>query len=91
MAGSSKDLNQEIYDSSVVSHYRMSTSRINNVKVNDSFDRIVFNAVSAIADIIPTKAEDALSIGKLARFCPILYKWTGLSECSDFEKSSNFL
>ena len=66
MAGSSEDLNQEIYDSAVVARYCRSASRIKNFKLNDSFEQFVFNAVSAIAHIIPTKAKDALSIDELA-------------------------
>ena len=66
MAGSSEELNQEIYDSAVVTRYRRFTSRIANFKLKDSFDYFVHNALSAIADTIPTKAKDALSLDELA-------------------------
>ena len=65
MAGSSEELIQEIYDSAFVARYRRSSSRIKNFKVNDRFDQFVFNIISAIAEIIPTKAKDALSIDDL--------------------------
>ena len=66
MAGFSEDLNQEIYDSAFVAHYRRFTSRIVNFKLKDLFDHFVHNALSAIADIILTKAKDALSLDELA-------------------------
>ena len=67
MAVQYEDLNQEIYESAVVSRYSRSTSRIQNFKVKDSFHQFVFNAVSEIADIIPTKSKDALSIDELVK------------------------
>ena len=67
MASSSEDLNQEIYDSAVEARYHRFTSRIKSFRVNDSLDQFVFNAVSAIADIIPTMAKDALPIDQLAK------------------------
>ena len=65
MADSSEDLNQEIHDSAVVACYRRSTSGIKIFIVNDSFDQFLFNALSAIAEIIRKKAKDALSIDYL--------------------------
>ena len=59
---SSEDLNQELYYRAVVTHYRRFASRINKLKLKDSFDQFVFNVLSAIADIIPTKSKDALSL-----------------------------
>ena len=57
MADSPEDLNQEIYDSVVVARYRRSMSRIKNFKVNDSFDKFVFNDLSEIVEIVLTKAK----------------------------------
>ena len=70
MAGSSEDLYQEIYDSAVEERYRRFTSRIVSFKLKDSFDHFVHNALSTIADIIPTKTKDALSIDKLEVILP---------------------
>ena len=37
-----------------------------NFKLKDSFDQFVHNPLSAITDIIPAKAKDALSLDELA-------------------------
>ena len=66
MAGSSEDLNQEIHDSAIVARYRQFTWRNVNFKLKDSFDNFLHNALSAIADIIPTKAKDTLPFDDLA-------------------------
>ena len=60
MAGSSADLNKEIYDSEVVVRYCSFSSRIVSLKLKDSLGISWINDLSAIADIIPTKTNDAL-------------------------------
>ena len=66
MSNLSENLDRDIYDSVVVAHYRRSTSRVVNLKLKGLFDYFVYNAFSEIADIIPTKAKDELSLGELA-------------------------
>ena len=64
MAGSSEDLNQKS-TMGLLWHYSRFTSTIVSFKLKDSFDHFVHNALSEIADIIPKKAKDTLSLDEL--------------------------
>ena len=65
MSSISYSLYPELYDIVTVNRYRRFVRNISKIKEKKSFDVFVFNAISAIADILTTETNDALSVDEL--------------------------
>ena len=61
-----EELDESIYDRALISRYRKYTVRVRKFKLKDELDTFVINALNILAEIMPTRKNDALPVEDLA-------------------------